>query len=69
MMGRDLVEGSHVRFSADVRWSPEGVLEGEIAFVPSPPVPFHGVIQLVGLVEAKLGPPPPPSVPGALSNR
>ncbi len=48
-----------MRFGAEVRWSPEGVLEGEIATEATPPETFHGVIQLVGLLEAHLGPPPP----------
>lgn len=58
-----------MRFCAEVDWSPEGTLEGEIAADDSPGATFHGVIQLVGLIEAQLGRPPSDRDPAGVEDR
>lgn len=53
-----------MHFGADVRWGSEGTLEGDVAVEGWPPMTFHGVIELVGLLETLLGPPPQPTADG-----
>ncbi len=46
-----------MHIEVDVHWGADGVLEGAITVEDSSPMPFHGVLQLLGLVETSLGPP------------
>jgi hypothetical protein len=65
------------RFVVDVRWNAEGALEGLIGpegAGPAELVPFWGVAELVGLLQARIGPPghgqlagPPVDIPTAPS--
>ena len=56
-----------MRFLLDVRRSASGALHGEVGPAGSSPVPFHGVLELVGLLEAGLeaGLEADPSTPSA----
>jgi hypothetical protein len=48
-----------MRFAVEVGWGETGVLVGEVTAEGSiEAVPFWGVAELVGALEAPLGPPP-----------
>ena len=46
-----------MRFDVEVHWNPDGLLEGEVR--PSGAAsgtPFWGITELIGLLQAQLGP-------------
>jgi hypothetical protein len=55
-----------LRFDIEVHWNPDGLLEGEVRSVgEAAAVSFWGITELVGLLQAQLGPARPGGSPAS----
>jgi hypothetical protein len=59
-------KGLELRFDVEVHWNPNGLLEGEVRPVgEAAATQFWGIAELVGLLQAQLGPARPGGSPAS----